>query len=327
MPERDFEIAARIAKLRALTVPHGPFVAFQEAFAWLLERRRAELALGQAAEARGIVVVGDSGSGKTTAAQRVVARIAAEGGIGPQDVTSFTVPSPASLKSVGVSALDALGYPLRANRTGAVIWQKVRDLLRARRTLVLILDEAQDLMRDQSARERQAVVNTLKSLMQNPAWPVSLVLAGIPRLRNGPGLLDLLDHDPQLARRLYPIEFPAVGLPGPAGGIAELVGLYAAQAEVALAPGLIARDFADRLSQAGASQFGLVVEAIIDAIDLALHEGAALARPHFAAAYRRKTGAIDGLNPFLCEDFRRVDPWRLLEQPGRKALEPGKKTS
>lgn len=303
-----------------MTVRHDAFEAFQSAFKDLIWRRRAELALGVRREARGLAVVGETGPGKSTALESVVDRMIGDGTVKPGEVASAIVPSPASLKLVGASVLDALGYPLRVNRTGAIIWQRVRDQLQLNGTLVLILDEAQDLMHEQSARERRAVVNTLKSLMQNRAWPVSLVLCGIPRQREAPGVLDLLNHDPQLARRLYPIEFAPIGLGTPSGDVVALVGQYLHRARLAAAPQLFSGDLAERLCHAGGGQLCLLIELVIEAIDFALHDGQPLARGHFAAAYARRTGAVAALNPFLCDDFRRTDPFILLPAVDRRPL-------
>src|SRR5699024_5479468 len=110
------------------------------------------------------------------------------------DVASFLVPSPATLKGVGISCLNGLGYPLMRDRTAGIIWELVQSHLRELQIMFLHLDEAQDLMGSQSEREMLAVVNTLKSVMQNRYWPVSIVLSGLPTLKT------LLNLDPQLGR-------------------------------------------------------------------------------------------------------------------------------
>jgi hypothetical protein len=35
----------------------------------------------------------------------------------------------------------------------------------------------------------------------------------------------------------------------------------------------------------------------------------------FAAAFRRRSGCVDDLNPFLCDDYRAVDARALLATP------------
>lgn len=170
-------------------------------------------------------------------------------------------------------------------------------------------------MRTDSPQERQAVVNTLKSLMQSRDCPVSLILAGVPHLNGAPGLLDLLGHDTQLSRRLAPIEFAPLPLGTSTRDLVGLVERYATRAGIRLAPDLLSAEFGARLCHAGAHQFGLVVELIIDAIERALNDQEPddpLAIAPFAAAFRRRTGAIDALNPFLAEDYRQAEPHQVL---------------
>ncbi|WP_174239048.1 hypothetical protein [Roseobacter cerasinus] len=60
--------------------------------------------------------------------------------------------------------------------------------LRELKVMFLHLDEAQDRMGSQSKPEMVAVVNKLKGVMQNPHWPVSIILTtskSTERNRNG----------------------------------------------------------------------------------------------------------------------------------------------
>lgn len=86
----------------------------------------------------------------------------------------MAVPSPATPKGVGLSMLEALGYPLRRDRSAHIIWQLVKAQFAERQVLFLHLDEAQDFSRHNNRNDQHAVVSTLKSLMQSPQWPVGL---------------------------------------------------------------------------------------------------------------------------------------------------------
>lgn len=120
-------------------------------------------------EARAIALIGASGSGKSTLAARLFRNtpglVLASDGQERCDVITLIIPSPATLKSVGRAILEALGRPLKRERTADAIWELVRGFLRARQVLFLHLDEAQDIARHQTPKEIQAVINTLKSLM------------------------------------------------------------------------------------------------------------------------------------------------------------------
>ncbi|WP_175392872.1 ATP-binding protein [Leisingera sp. JC1] len=143
------DVDIRLARLRARFITHQPYRNLQEQFDRLLRRRRAVLSLGTYTEAKGIALVGASGSGKTTAVNRLIGKFA--GPAAPQErnaiaeIISLQVPSPATLKYVGSSMLHALGYPLERDKPAAFIWDQVRHLLKERRTLFVHLDEAQDL--------------------------------------------------------------------------------------------------------------------------------------------------------------------------------------
>ena len=305
-------IATTISDLRARFVAHPRYEDLAQEFNRLLDRRRADLAAGRATEARGIAVVGASGSGKSTAIGRLFRKHPHVRCLDPDrveaDVASFLVPSPATLKSVGLACLSGLGYPLRRDRTAMIVWELVQNHLSQRRVLFLHLDEVQDLHVNRSVGERQAVVNTLKSLMQNAAWPVGLILSGTLALK------ELLNLDPQLSRRLVPVTFPSITAGTHAGDIRAILGGYAVAAGLSVEEDVLEHAFVARLVHAGADELGLVIEIVVGAIEETLMAGqASLNTDAFARTFRRRSGADDACNPFFCEDWRAVDA-RLLMQ-------------
>lgn len=194
-------IPQRVLALRSMLSKNRTHRELDERFRYLLDRRRTELEAGVIAEARCIALIGASGSGKTTAAEHLFASqpdLVFHDPHGPRlDVASFQVPSPATLKFVGQTVLETLGFELKRDKSAQIIWSMAKGHLEARRTLFLHIDEAQDLMRHQTPRELNAVVSTLKSLLQHKSWPVGLILTGTAELKT------LINHDPQLARRVY----------------------------------------------------------------------------------------------------------------------------
>lgn len=311
---RIAEVGRVVSDLRARFVVHEGYARLRQEFDILLHRRRADLATGRTAEARGIVVVGGSGSGKSTALQRLFRkhpdiccfstdRVEA-------DVASFLVPSPATLKSVGLASLSGLGYPLRRDRTAMIIWELVQAHLHQRRILFLHLDEVQDLHVNRSASEKQAVVNTLKSLMQNLVWPVGLMLSGTPALK------ELVNLDTPLSRRLVPVELAPISAGAHGEEIAAVLNGFSRAASLAIHEELMDAEFLRRLSHAGASELGLVIEMIIAGIEEALLGGdSRLDSDTFRRAFRRRSGAADALNPFLSEDWQMIDTRLLLQSP------------
>lgn len=314
--ERAREIGRVVADLRTRFVKHKRYLRLAEEFDFLLYRRRAEVEGNLQSEARGLVVVGASGSGKTTAIRRMLSKhkdlqLPCSGN-STADVISFLVPAPATLKSVGHDCLQSLGYPLKRDRTGALIWSKVQSLLTERKVLFLHLDEVQHLYNSKANRESQAVVNTLKSLMQRADWPTGLILSGTTELQS------LVNMDPQLSRRLTPIEFPSIDATTHAREIKGVVSKYAAIASLNINTAeLETSDFARRLIHAAAYEFGLVIELIVTGIEDAMSKGKSeLDREAFASGFARRSGCSPMGNPIVADDWRSIDARKLLDGAG-----------
>lgn len=205
MTDLPLNVPRRVIALRKTFVTTPTFTLLRTEFERLLALRQAEIAAGIVGEARSIAVIGASGSGKSTLVARLLSTtpgLVVDDADGRCDVISLRIPSPATLKSVGRAILEALGFPLKRERTADAIWEMVRAFLQERRVLFLHLDEAQDIAGHQTEREKQAVINTLKTLMQHRHWPVGLILSGMPSLQ------ETLNMDGQLARRVTPIGIP-----------------------------------------------------------------------------------------------------------------------
>ena len=188
MSKNNPEVRQIIQDIRSAYVPTMAYDRLDDYFNQLLEQRRADLDEGIVSDLRGIVLVGRSGAGKTTAVQelrrRYRNRLVCDGPDGINEIVGLKVPSPATMKFVATAALHAAGYPLVRDRSAAVIWGLVKQQFKLRKTLFMHMDEAQDLAQHQTDKERQAIVNTLKSLMENSQWPVGLLLTGMPGLKS-----------------------------------------------------------------------------------------------------------------------------------------------
>ena len=302
-----------VTDLKALFFPTPTYRALQAEFDLLLEQRRADLREGRQQEVRGLLLVAPSGAGKTTLVGRVFRQHPSglrmlTGSVEHADVVSMVVPSPATPKGVGLDVLEALGYPLRRDRSAHIIWQLVKTQFAQRQVLFLHLDEAQDFSRHNNRNDQHAVISTLKSLMQSPQWPVGLILSGMPEL------LDLVNMDPQLARRLKPVEHRPIQTGVDGGMIVAAIRQYAAVANVMVGDGLCKLHFIRRLVHAADHCFGLLVEMICEAIgEMILSDEATLSQKSFAACFARRSGCPEGLNPFVVEDFLALDVRTLLQ--------------
>lgn len=314
---RALEIGRTISSLRAKFVSNDRFDELAEQFDLLLYRRRADLEAGRQSEARGIVLTGNPGSGKSTAINRLFSRHVDLSVLSMDreqaDIVSFQVPSPATLKFVGQSCLRGLGYPLSRDRPANVIWQLVQHHLKQRRTLFMHLDEAQDLSPHRGTNEVQSVVNTLKSIMQNSEWPVGIILTGTGSLRA------LVNHDPQLSRRLLPIEFRPICWSSHGKSVKGVIRGYSKSASLMCSDEVLKPELVKRLIHSGSEELGLVIELVISALEEALiREQSEITVDAFAQAFKRRSGCVDALNPFIAEDWRAMDA-RLLFQREVKA--------
>ncbi len=318
MTTRESTIRQIIQDVRSAYAPTPSYKKLEAHFRSLLEQRRADMADGVKSNVRGIVLVGQSGSGKTTAIRELIHQNRRLLQTDPEqehcEFIGLQVPSPATMKFVGSATLRALGYPITGDKQGSVIWDQVKIQLKLRRTLFLHLDEAQDLARHQTDKERQSVVNTLKSLMENSHWPTGLILTGMPDLKQ------IVNQDPQLARRLYPVEIDRLHAIRHVAPVLELVKSYARRAKIEVAEDLLTEQFAQRLMHAADYEFGLMVEITVQAVARALIKeglGAKLKNSYFADVFHDRSAAVDALNPFLAEDFARINPRSIFDDQYR----------
>lgn len=300
---RSPEDIARIkAELRSRFVHHEGYQALRARYRDLIAKRTAELALGLISEGRGIAVIGESGSGKTTAVQRILRHD------GPFDAAadeirwiSLRVPTPATQKDLTRAMLVALKFPIARDTTASRMWELVHHHLALRRTWFIHLDEGQELGGRGSDAERAGVINSLKSLMQIPDWPLNLIVSGTPELRQ------LLQQDAQLSRRFYIVPLAPINEIVFRDHVRDLIARYAQLAGLPLARDLDEAEFVPRLIHAAREQFGILLELLIDALAHALAQPSGrLDRRAFSAAYAERTGAILAANPFDAPDFRTV---------------------
>lgn len=302
--------AKKIADLRARFILHERFEPLQARFRILLEKRLADIAAGRSADAHGIALSEASGTGKSCAMAQLISRARtelAQTSCADAPIISLRVPSPATLKFLGQMILRALGYNLSAERQAWYIWDLARHQLRQRRVLFLHLDEAQDLNSRGTVGELTAVASMLKTLMTDPDWPVGILLSGTEELER------ILNHDPQLARRMDAVHFAPLSPVIHAPDVVGLIGDYAIRAGLSAAPDSQTIALAERLVHASAFQFGLVIEIIIAAIEVALLEQTpALQAHHFALAYEHRSSCSDAFNPFIVTDYHRIDARKVF---------------
>jgi hypothetical protein len=97
---------------------------------------------------------------------------------------------------------------------------------------------------------------------------------------------------------------------------------YAKKAKIETQPSVRNEVFAQRLMHTADYEFGLMAEIVVQTFaKVLLSDGfdAKLGIRHFADVYYDRSSAIDALNPFIAEDFARIDSRKIFEFDGADA--------
>ena len=251
-------------------------------------------------ETRGITLIDGPGGGKTTSLRWLLSETAAlNPDTGPPRHLHVQVPSPASLKSLGLEILRSTGWKEVSERATAwMIWQTLRHRLSTLGITVLWIDEAQDLFLCRSAREMDDMLKTIKSLMLGESG-VIVILSGTDRLS------EITGFDPQVNRRFTKVVPKNLVIGADEKKLSELVSFYAAKA------GLRSEwsaAMSGRLIHGSRGRFGRAVETVINAIERALRDEVETLTPtHFAEAWGMQEGCAWEDNVFMAKDWASLD--------------------
>jgi len=251
-------------------------------------------------EARGIVVTGHPGDGKSTIIDHVLKTHPALGlgAPGGPRYLAVTVPSPATLKALGCEILRVSGYPdVSERRERWSIWRLVRHRLAALGVVVLLIDEAHDLRSNGSVEEIMDILCAFKSLLEADP-PVILLLSGIPILH------EIVAFEGQKNRRFAKLELSPVTAPTEGDKLQQLIVDFCRCADIA--PPEV--DVVPRLIYASRYRFGMCIENTLNAIEEALRHGDdRLTLAHFAEAWAAVESKGPDCNPFLAIKWASID--------------------
>lgn len=301
------------ADLREQFYPTDVYKEFQQRLYTTLEFREASLKRG-GTELKGVALIGPPGTGKTRMTRKAIGDYAtlaeADGGrkFG-HAVVSVTVPGKASMKETCKTVIRELGYEITANRDEGYLFELLARKMEEHRVAALHLDEVQDVGKHDTKRSALLFAKRFRSLMQNPRWPICLILTGTMEAKG------LLNADKTLARRCRPVEIPPmdIDVDGPVLRRAIRKMLQEAKMED---DGLIeSRRFQARLIHAARMRFGMALEIAIEAIEGARFAGdTTLTVDQFAEAYYIRTNADDDRNPFIANAWKAIDTTKLFDR-------------
>ncbi len=254
-------------------------------------------------EGRILVVVGEPGAGKTKSIDHALRKVP---GLFDGPLLCVEAPSPCTLKQLGRNILLQLGYPLRRDLREHITWELVRAQLKSTATRIVWIDEMHHAVTKPRVGELEKVSETLKNVVQQRDWPVSLILSGRESLSY------FIGQDRQIERRSRTIRFEPMGWPRDSALIMRMV-----EVVVESHAGMKAEylrhesEFAGRLCHAAEGCYGTILAITRQAIYTAHARGDTDRRvliSDFASAYAAERGCSAIENVFLVEKWHEVVP-------------------
>ncbi|MBA8878295.1 ATP-binding protein [Phyllobacterium myrsinacearum] len=272
----------------------------------------AKVGVGRLAEGRILAVIGRPGAGKSRSLERQFYTREEFAGFRSEDsncrLISVKAPSPCTLKQLGNSILVATGYEIERDLKENMVWMLVHKRLQKCGIQYLHIDEAQHATETANKLELKKVRDTVKALLQNPDWPVWLIISGKPSLAS------FIEHDIQLKRRARTVRIEDITFAKHAQRVRGMMKALVTNAtELTIDPADEDR-ILPRLIHAAQGQFGIAVEYVQDSINEALIAGdIMMGTKHFASSYSSRSGCSSDANVFTAANWHEINVARALE--------------
>ena len=262
----------------------------------------------RAQEGKALAVVGESGSGKTTLVRRALETHPAFEGFGTKagcpHLVSISVRAPATLGGLGKTLLSALGYHSGASKRDAFeVWEQVRHQIKMQDVRMIHIDEMHGLTQVVNSLEAQKISETFRSLLNSPDHPIGLIFAGTQDM-----LPALFDARGQLARRTRVVQVMPLQERLDGDLVKATIKVLTDDTNISMDKSL--SHITARLMHASRYQIGLVIEAVLGALEIAIrNDEDVLCKHHFVEFYGAQSGSSDANNPFVARDWREIDTY------------------
>jgi type II secretory pathway predicted ATPase ExeA len=153
--------------------------------------------LGYKHDARGIVILGRSGTGKTASVQHALANLglpATSVGDSPRHQLFVPLRDDVTLRRLRMLISLEFGWTPKARESAEEIWQYVTQYIDRLQSHIIVLDEIQHV-RAAGPKDKKSMRDALKSLVQPHRGQVVPILIGMPEFE------ELLNSDQQFKRR------------------------------------------------------------------------------------------------------------------------------
>lgn len=259
---------------------------------------------GTREEAVGIVLLGDTGAGKSNLVRHGIRKHPLFAGFMRPDAECAAIGvrclGAYNLRVLATHILHAAGYPVGFLREN-VAWIEVRQRLEHLGVMLLWIDEVNNVLNAANRSELKRILNAFKALLNHPTWPVVLILSGTPdceaRLRQSGELsrrMRWMSLDPLTAEDL--------------GVLRDHLGDLFQKAGLGMSGNLLA-EVAPRLVHAANRAFGTAIDLAVQAAGAAVTAGATdVTMEHFAEAYAERTQATADANPFAVRAWSAIVP-------------------
>ncbi|KQO61016.1 hypothetical protein ASF24_03500 [Methylobacterium sp. Leaf86] len=283
-----------------------------------------------------MVVLGPSGAGKSTLLRNCFVESGLCPGYGMRGtgcpVISVDAPSPCGSKELAVKILEETEWELGRNVDAPEAWRLVRRRLKSLGVLILNINEMQHVPQSANLKVQGEVRNALKALMVDPAHQIGLVISGMPETLSFllPEEQRRSEHaDVQVPRRGSWLVVDPLVMPDDnalvTATIKELAEVACLGVEADIETNLL-----PRLLHASSHLLGITITEIHNAIKRAIKSprpsgrGSTLTKQDFADAYAFRTGNLPRWNPYLAEDFRRIDTSKVVVRSEPVEPEPAR---
>ena len=267
---------------------------------------------GLASKRRALFILGESGSGKTTALEHTLLNrpelqpYIAEDGTEIRPLIHFEAPKPTSMKLFARKIIEATGYPLsEATKLHEYeLFELAKRVLKQRKVLFVYVDEMQHVLRGNKRGEVINVADTLKSLLQIDGWPLHLIVAGMPVLAA------FIEHETQLRNRSLVVSLEEVTFPADVERVRVIAsGVIREHAKLSMDANFLNDEFVHRLILACEGGFGTIIQMVRTACELAIRDKQPkITVDNFVKCYQLVTGCLDHHNIFLSADWRSLSP-------------------
>ena len=308
---RDLSVVKRRAKLKALFFQMSRADALDEKLQAVIDDFDAGVLSGKHWEGNGLVVVGESNSGKTEEINRALDRFASQtASLECGRETNFlqiALEGETTWKALGLTVVRELGYEMAARKTEHEIWSQARRQLERTGTWLIHVDECQHMFETLGDKETRKVINSIKTLMKHRHWPVVVVLSGIddllgkvnldPQFRNLMTAFHMGPINPMLDADLDEVDTAFVG--------------YAAAVGVNI-DRVRSEETYRRLCYGHGNLFGRVFKFMVDLFANVPPDCTDMTIDMLAERYAARSGCMPGHNPFLRDDYHACDVDNLL---------------